>query len=61
MANQLKKINVFKNDAGKFVCAFNANGALVVTLVCENEEAALMLAAQISNSVQQADVGEVAF
>ncbi len=61
LKNPFDGISVHQNQAGEFVCAFSADDGKIITLVCADEESALLMAGHLSSMVKRAEVGEVAF
>ena len=61
MTNPFNTISVHKNQAGEWVCAFRADNAMVITLVCVDEQCANLMAAHLDAMVKRGEVGELAF
>jgi hypothetical protein len=61
LANPFDAISVHQNQAGEFVCSFQADDGKIITLVCADEESALLMASHLSSMVKRGEVGEVAF
>jgi len=62
MTNTFNKPQIMRNQAGEFTVVVGANAdGMLVTLVCESEECAKLMAAHLDSMVKRVEIGEVAF